>query len=158
MRITVLFLSLSLLWLGPAGAEDWVALWTWDDSWVGMRADGEVWQYNPGNQISSYVGTFGTGPWVAFSKSMHDILALKPNGEIWAMNGLGNPWLHLSLPNDKDWCALLTVPEGSSGPYFALTCDGEIWVTSDPPQYAGDFAGPVPTKAVTFGGMKDLFR
>ena len=158
MRITVLFLSLSLLWLGSAGAEEWVALWTWDDSFVGMRADGEVWQYIPGNDTSSFVGTFGDGPWAAFSKDLHDILALKSNGEIWAMNGLGNPRLYLSLPSTKDWCALLIAPEGSSGPYFALTCDGEIWITSDPPQYAGDFEGPVPASSATFGGVKVLYH
>ena len=158
MKTTVLFLFLCLLWFGPADADPWVALWTWDDAWVGMKADGEVWHYNPGNEISSHVGSFGAGPWVAFSKSVHDLLALKQNGEIWAMNGNGSTWLFLSLPSDKEWCALLTSPEGPNGPYFAMTCDGEIWVTSDPPQYAGSFLGPVPTTAATFGEVKGLFR
>jgi hypothetical protein len=64
MKITVLILLLSQLWLGPADADQWVALWTWD---------------------------------------------------------------------------------------------GEIWVTSDPPQYAGSFTGPVPTTGATFGGVKGIY-
>lgn len=158
VKISLNVFFLSMLLIGAAAAQDWVALWTWDDSWVGMKSDGEVWQYVPGTELPHLVGTFGDGSWAAFSRNDLEILALKSNGEIWAMNGLGATRLFLSLPSDRQWCALLTAPEGSSGPYFALTCAGEIWTTSATPRYAGDFDGTVPTKATNFGAVKGLFR
>ena len=158
MKISITIIILLILLAGTATGEDWIALWTWDDSWVGMNTNGEVRQYVPGTDAAQLVGTFGDGPWAAFSRNNLEILAMKPNGEIWAMNGLGVTRLFLSLPADRQWCALLLVPEVSAGPYFALTCSGEIWTASEPPRYNGTFEGPVPTKATTFGAAKGLFR
>ena len=55
--------------------------------------------------------------------------------------------------------SLLWFGAADADPWVALwTCYGEIWVTSDPPQYAGSFTGSVPTTGATFGGIKGLYR
>jgi hypothetical protein len=46
---------------GTASADRWIALWTEDDSWLGMKDSGEVWQLVPG-QAPTYFGTFQPPP------------------------------------------------------------------------------------------------
>ncbi|MDP6418516.1 MAG: hypothetical protein QF492_02805 [Candidatus Krumholzibacteria bacterium] len=65
-----------------------------------------------------------------------------------------DPWLLLSFPGDLQWCALLSVPEGGSGPSFAMICDGEIWLASDPPVYAGEFTPAVSADQTSFSHLK----
>ncbi len=37
MKISITIIILLILLAGTATGEDWIALWTWDDSWVGMN-------------------------------------------------------------------------------------------------------------------------
>jgi hypothetical protein len=143
--------------VGTASADRWLALWTEDDSWLGMKDNGEVWQLVPGG-APTYFGTFGTGSWVSFSKSWaypHTLYALNSQGEIWAMV-TGNATLYRTLPSGREWCSLLTVPEGGSGlGYFALACDGEIWTTAETPEFMGTLdQPPVPVVTTTWGQIK----
>jgi hypothetical protein len=160
MKASVLLLLCLSLCTGIARSDQWIGLWTEDDAWYGMKDDGEVWFYNPGTGTPVLVGSFGDGPWVGFSKAAsREFLALRASGEIWAMTAFGSTRIFLTMPGDREWCTLLTAPEGGYGPNYALTCNGEIWVASDPPVYAGNFgSSPVPMNPASWGRLKAAFR
>jgi len=163
MKTILALVLLAALTIGAANADRWIALWTEDDSWVGMKEDGDVWQLVPGNDPVP-AGDFGPGPWIEFSKSWsdHAHYALRPNGEVWRLSSLGPSGvgvLFRSLPSDREWCALLTVPEACEGPEFTLACNGEVWVLTDPPRYVESFGdGPVQVTPSTWGQLRERFR
>lgn len=161
MRVLFTTLLLVSALLAPAAAQEWRAIWTEDDSWVAVTSEGEVWQLVPGNAPVS-VGSFGPGPWVDFARrTQHprSYYALKDNGEVWTRGIFGPATLWRTLPADRPWCALELDQEAGFPPQWALTCNGEIWALSDPPQLAGTFVPqPVPLRVTSWGRMKGAAR
>ncbi len=163
MKAIILTVLLTALLASSGYAQEWVGLWQSGGGIVyGLRADGQVWGLDPTHPDNPpfYLGSFGTGPWVAVSCSFGGVpkYALKSNGEIWAMWGKGGVDLSCSLPSDKEWCALMS----GCDVWLAVTCTGEIWTTcagGDSPHYVGTLPGqPVPTKPATWGAVRSTFR
>ena len=142
-------------------AQQWIAIWTEDDSWVGVADDGQMWQLVPGNP-PNLVGSFGPGPWVDFGRRTsahpHEYYALRSNGEIWVRQIFGPATLFRTLPSDREWCALELCHEGGYPPYYALSCSGEIWALTDPPIYLDTFSPMVSTTTTTWGRVKGMCR
>jgi hypothetical protein len=162
MKILVVLIALAALSATPTLATRWIAIWTEDDSWVGVADDGQMWQLVPGNP-PDLVGTFGPGPWVDFGRKTsgypHEYYALKPNGEIWVRQIFGAATLFRSLPSDREWCAIELCHEGGYPPFFALSCEGEIWSLADPPEHVDTFLiPPVPAAVTSWGRVKGVFR
>lgn len=102
MRAALLIALLPIL-LGvcPAGAENRIALWHIDDVFLGMMENGEVYRHDPATGQTQLAGSFGEGPWVSFGRRDDQLLALEPDGEVWAMlasSGEATPhwWAHSS--------------------------------------------------------------
>ncbi len=161
MKMLAAVLVLAGLLAAPVAAQQWIAIWTEDDSWVAVADDGQMWQLIPGN-LPLEVGSFGPGPWVDFArKTIHprQYFALKSDGEIWTQGIFGPATLWRSLPSDREWCALELDQEAGFEPYWALSCDGEVWALSDPPQYVTTFAPPpTPASTTSWGRVKGEFR
>ncbi len=161
MRTLLLLLVLAAFCSSPAPAQRWIALWTEDDSWVAVADDGDIWQMTPSG-TPNHVGSFGAGPWVDFTRRSNpppEYFALKSNGEVWVCSMFGTATLFRTLPSDREWCALELDQEAGYEPYWALTCNGEVWALSDPPQYWGTFAvPPVPARGTTWGRVKNGFH
>ena len=158
--IVAIFVLVSLI-ASPALAVRWIAIWTEDDSWVAVADDGQMWQLVPGNP-PDLVGSFGPGPWVDFgrrtSQYPHEYYALKSNGEIWTRQIFGTATLFRTLPSDREWCALELCHEGGVPPFYALSCDGEVWTLADPPQHVDDFFISLPARITTWGHVKGVYR
>ncbi len=144
---------------GPYATGRWIAVANADDSFFATLESGDTWQ-GMGDWCQQS-GTYGPGPWVGFSRTygmQGDFIALKSNGEIWEHGWFGPPSLFLSLPVDREWCALLTGPLWDTGPGYALTCDGEIWSVESPPSFIGTFAQPTRVESGTWGSIKADWR
>ncbi len=161
MKRLVAIVALIALLAVPAFAEQWLAIWTEDDSWVGVADDGQMWQLVPGN-LPNAVGSFGPGPWADFArKTIHprQYFGLKPNGEIWTLGIFGPASLWRTLPSDREWCALELDQEAGYEPSWALSCDGEIWALTDPPQYVATLALPqTSAQPTSWGCLKGKFQ
>ncbi len=150
MRVVVLLLALFfVLHSSPARAETWIALWQDDDEFLGMTESGDVYRYDPATNLTQFHGFMGPGPWVSFGKRDEQLLALRLDGQVWAMNATsGATTLFLTLPSGNEWCALQQHPDVQ--PAFAISCDGKIWSLYEPVHLLADFepCGPGPWVSV----------
>jgi hypothetical protein len=139
----LLFVLALLVTSGPAVAGDWIALWLHEGVFLGLTEGGDVYRYSPGTGTTEFAGSLGPGPWISFGKNGESLLALKPNGEVWSMNASsGAAGQYLSLPSDREWCALQQHPDVI--PSYAISCSGEIWSLWEPLRLLADF-GPCAT-------------
>ncbi len=78
---------------------------------------------------------------------------------IWTLGIFGPATRWRTLPSDREWCAIELNREAGFEPCWALSCNGEIWALSDPPQYVATFASP-PTAAqpTCWGWVKGKFQ
>jgi len=156
MRIVLLFVVLSTLLSGPAVAENWIALWQIDDEFFGMTEDGGVYRHDPATGQTELAGLFGPGPWASFGRHDDQLLALKPDGEVWAMPAsTGVATLNWTLPSDREWCALQQHPDIQ--PTFAISCDGEVWSLYQPLQLLADFGPYAPGRWICIANADDSF-
>ena len=87
MRAALLLFVLALLvTTSSAVAGDWIALWLHEGVFLGLTEGGDVYRYSPGTGSTEFAGSLGPGPWISFGKNGENLLALKPNGEVWSMN------------------------------------------------------------------------
>jgi len=157
MRAALPLLALFLL-IGssPAGAENWIALWLDNDVFFGMAQNGDVYRYVPATSATEFVGSMGPGPWVSFGKIDQQLLALQPNGQVWAMDASGGAVsLYRTLPADREWCALQQHPDVQ--PSYVISCDGEIWSLYEPVRLLADFGPCAPGRWISIANADDSF-
>jgi hypothetical protein len=155
LLLSILALLSVLVAAGPAGAENWIALWLIGDDFLGMTGNGEVYRYIPSTGEVVSAGSLGSGPWVSFGRQDEQLLALKSDVEVWAMPGSGGAAaLYRALPADREWCALQQHPDLQ--PWLAISCDGEIWNLSAPPQMLADVGAYASGRWSAWGSCERL--
>ena len=155
LLLSSLLLSL-LVGVSPAGAEDWIALWTIGGSFFGMTENGCVYEYDPATGHTELTGSFGEGHWVSFGRRDDRLLALESGGQVWAMPAsTGVAELYWTFPGDHEWCALQQHPDNL--PTFAISCDGEIWRMWDPLEMLADMGQYATGRWISVANSDDSF-
>lgn len=153
LALLVLFLPIGH---APVSAETWIGLWQVGDEFLGMTTGGDVDRYIPPISVTQCAGSMGSGPWVSFGRVDERIPALRPDGQIWAMDvSTGTANLYRTLPPDREWCSPQYPEDGSS---YAISCDGEIWNLYEPAQTRADFGPSVPGRWICVATVDDSLR
>ncbi len=158
MRTALPLLAFLLLLIpcNPAEAETWIALWQVNDEFLGMSTSGDVYRYIPATGTTEFAGSMGVGPWVSFGRHDEQLLALRPDGQVWAMDAsTGAASLYRALPPDREWCALQQHPD--IWPSYVITCEGEIWSLYEPVQLLADFGPCLPGRWISIANADDSF-
>lgn len=141
---------------GPGWAENWIALWQDDDEFLGMIQSGDVYRHSPATGVTQFAGSMGPGPWVSFGRHGEQLLALRPDGQVWTMNASGGAaGLYQILPPDREWCALQQHPDVSAS--FAISCDGQIWSLYEPVRLLADFGRCAAGRWISVANADDSY-